>query len=194
MRVSHETIYLSVFQAKTRALTPRLHRKQRTGRPMRLPLIARQPSGHGRIRNMTSIHDRPPQIENRTDIGHGGDLVMGRRLSAVATLVERHSRRLRLVALPAGIKAPAVRAALVDDLNQVPFWLRRSLTWDRGREMAEHATFTQLTGCRVYFCDPSSTWQRGTNETRTGCCASTCPRPATSPHLIRRPRRDRRTD
>ena len=165
MRVSHETIYLSIFQAKTRALTPRLHRRLRTGRPMRLPLVARQSSGRGRIREMTSIHDRPPQVADRADGGHWeGDLVMGRRPSAVATLVERHSRYLRLVALPAGIKAPAVRAALVEDLNQVPFWLRRSLTWDRGREMADHQTFTKLTGCRVYFCDPRSPWQRGSNE------------------------------
>jgi IS30 family transposase len=71
---------------------------------------------------------------------------------------------VRLVALPAGIKATAVRDALVADLNRVPFWLRRSLTWDRGREMADHAALTALTGCRVYFCDLRSPWQRGTNE------------------------------
>ena len=132
---------------------------------MRLPLVARQASGRGRIRNMVSIRDRPPHIEDRSNGGHWeGDLVMGRRTSAIATLVERHSRYVRLVALPAGIKAPAVRAALVADLNQMPFWMRRSLTWDRGREMADHAALTALTGCRVYFCDPRSPWQRGTNE------------------------------
>ncbi len=89
---------------------------------------------------------------------------MGRRPSAVATLVERRTRYLRLVALPKGIKAVSVRKALVEDLNQVPFWQRRSLTWDRGREMADHARLSRDTGCRVYFCDPSSPWQRGTNE------------------------------
>lgn len=165
MRTSHETIYLSIFQARARALTPRLHRKLRTARPMRLLLIARQPQGRGRILDMTSIHDRPPHVEDRAYGGHWeGDLVMGRRPSAVATLVDRRSRYLRLVSLPAGIKAPAVGAALVQDLNQMPFWLRRSLTWDRGREMAEHVTLTKLTGCQVYFCDPRGPWQRGRNE------------------------------
>jgi IS30 family transposase len=165
MRVSHETIYLSIFQSRRRALTPRMHRRLRTGRPMRLPLVARQPAGRGRIRNMVSIRERPPHVEDRSVGGHWeGDLVMGRRPSAIATLVERHSRYVRLVALPAGIKATAVRDALVADLNRVPFWLRRSLTWDRGREMADHAALTALTGCRVYFCDLRSPWQRGTNE------------------------------
>ena len=89
---------------------------------------------------------------------------MGTRPSAVATLVERTTRFLRVVALPGGIKAPPVRAALVADLLQVDPGLRRSLTWDRGREMAEHAQLTTDTNCPVYFCDPRSPWQRGTNE------------------------------
>ena len=165
MRVSHETIYLSIFQPARKALTPRLHRHLRTGRLMRLPLVARQPSGRGRIKDMVPIQRRPPHIEERRVGGHWeGDLVMGRRPSAVATLVERRTRYLRLVALPKGTKAVPVRRALVEDLIQVPFWQRRSLTWDRGREMADHARLTRDTGCRVYFCDPSSPWQRGTNE------------------------------
>lgn len=90
--------------------------------------------------------------------------VMGRRPSAVATLVERSSRYLLLVALPDGIKAQAVQPALRDALNHVPAQLRRSLVWDRGREMATHADLTAETGCPVYFCDPKSPWQRGTNE------------------------------
>ncbi len=165
MRVSHETIYLSIFQPVRKALRPRLHRQLRTGRQMRLPLIARQPSGPGRIKDMVPIQRRPPHVADRRVGGHWeGDLVMGRRPSAVATLVERRTRYLRLVALPNGIKAVPVRKALVADLNQVPFWQRRSLTWDRGRELADHTRLTKETGCRVYFCDPSSPWQRGTNE------------------------------
>ena len=97
-------------------------------------------------------------------MGHWeGDLVMGRRPSAVATLAERSSRYLLLVALP-GITAHAVQPALRDALHQVPSQLRRSLAWDRGREMAAHAELTAQTGCPVYFCDPKSPWQRGTNE------------------------------
>jgi IS30 family transposase len=165
MRVSHETIYLSIFQPARRALPPRLHRQLRTGRLIRLPLVARQPSGRGRIKDMVPIQRRPPHVEDRAVGGHWeGDLVMGRRPSAVATLVQRRTRYLRLVALPNGVKAAPVRKALVADLNQVPFWQRRSLTWDRGREMADLARLTRETGCRVYFCDPRSPWQRGTNE------------------------------
>ena len=89
---------------------------------------------------------------------------MGRRPSAVATLVERVTRYVRLVALPDGIKAAPVAAALTADLTRVPPELRRTLTWDQGREMADHATLTASTGCPVYFCDPASPWQRGSNE------------------------------
>lgn len=135
------------------------------GGRLRLPLVARQPAGRGRIRDMVPIQQRPPHVEDRSVGGHWeGDLVVGRRPSAVATLVERRTRYLRLVALPHGIKVVPVREALVADLNQVPFWQRRSLTWDRGRELADHARLTEQTGCRVYFCDPRSPWQRGTNE------------------------------
>ncbi len=133
-------IYQSIFQPVRRALRPRLHRQLRTGRQIWLPLVARQPSGRGRIKDMVPIQRRPPHGEDRRVGGHWeGDLVMARRRpSAVATLVERRTRYLRLVALPKGIKAVSVRKALVEDLNQVPFWQRRSLTWDRGREMADH--------------------------------------------------------
>ncbi len=89
---------------------------------------------------------------------------MGRRPSAVATLLERTSRYVRLVALPDGIKAEPVKEALVADMADVPPQLRRTLTWDRGREMAQHSAFTTQTGCQVYFCDPKSPWQRGSNE------------------------------
>lgn len=165
LRVSHETIYLSIFQPIRKALRPGLHRHLRSGRTMRLPRIAKQPQGRGRIRNMTSIHDRPGEVKDRRTPGHWeGDLVMGRRPSAVATLVERTSRLVRLVALPDGIKAGPVRTALVTDLLTVEAGMLRTLTWDRGRELADHAGFTDLTGCPVYFCDPKSPWQRGANE------------------------------
>ena len=165
MRVSHETIYLSIYQPHRRAVKAKLHRQLRTGRLMRHPKSSAIPSARGRLKNMMLIADRPAEVDNRLVAGHWeGDLVMGTRPSAVATLVERTTRFLRVVAVPGGIKAPPVRAALVAYLLQVAPGLRRSLTWDRGREMAEHAQLTTDTGCPVYFCDPRSPWQRGTNE------------------------------
>lgn len=129
MRVSHETIYLSVFQPARKALRRGLHAHLRSGRTMRLPKVARQPSGRGQIRGMVLLADRPPEVENRLVPGDWeGDLVMGRRPSAVITLVERTSRTVRLVALPNGIKAGPVRAALAADLARVPTRLRRSGT------------------------------------------------------------------
>ena len=114
---------------------------------------------------MTSIHDRPTSVEDRREVGHGeGDLVMGRRPSAVATLVERSTRMVRVVALPHGYKADAVRDALVENLVHVPPHLRRSLTWDRGREMALHDQVAHALGMQVFFCDARSPWQRGSNE------------------------------
>ncbi len=165
LRVSHETIYLSLFVPAHSPLSPRLTHRLRTGRAMRYPKVARQASGRGRLRGMVPLHERPAEAEDRRTPGHWeGDLVMGRRPSAVATLVERSSRYLLLVALTDGITAQAVQPALRDALHQVPAPLRRSLAWDRGREMATHAELTAQTGCPVYFCDPRSPWQRGTNE------------------------------
>ncbi len=164
MRVSHETIYLSIYQPHRRAVKAKLYRQLRTGRLMRHPKSSAIPSARGRLKNMVLLADRPAEVEDRLVAGHWeGDLVMGTRPSAVATLVERTTRYLR-VALPGGIKAPPVRAALVADLLEVDPGLRRSLTWDRGREMAEHAQLTTDTNCPVFFCDPRSPWQRGTNE------------------------------
>ncbi|MFC4616412.1 IS30 family transposase [Cellulomonas algicola] len=165
MRVSHETIYRSVYVAARRELGERAARHLRTGRTMRRPRMVRRPDGRGRLKNMTSIHSRPPEVAARTVAGHWeGDLVMGRRPSAVATLVERQTRYLRLVRLPDGLKADAVRARLAAELEQIPRWMRLSLTWDRGREMAEHQELTARSGTPVYFCDARSPWQRGTNE------------------------------
>lgn len=141
MWISHETIYLALFDPRRRAINRQLSRQLRTGRLMRLPRKARQPSG--RIRDMLPIGERPAEADDRKTGGHWeGDLVMGTRPSAIATLVERTSRRVCLVALPDGIKAHQVRSHLSRAALRIEPHLRRTLTWDRGREMAEHARFT----------------------------------------------------
>ncbi len=164
MRISHEAIYLSLFVPDHCPLPRQLTQQLRTRRAMRYPKIARRPTGRGRLRNMRSWRERPAEAETRAVAGHWeGDLVMGRRPSAIATLVERTSRYTVLVALP-GLKGEDVHPALAGALREVPTHLRRSLTWDRGREMSQHARLSAETGCPVYFCDPRSPWQRGTNE------------------------------
>jgi IS30 family transposase len=164
-RVSHETIYRSIYVAGRRELGPRAASHLRSGRSVRRPRGKQKSHGRGRLRNMVSIHHRPAVVTERSEIGHWeGDLVMGQRPSAVATLVERYTRYVRIVPLPDGIKADAVRRALLHDLGRLPPALRRSLTWDRGREMAEHQELTAQLGLEVYFCDPRSPWQRGSNE------------------------------
>ncbi|MBO1283861.1 IS30 family transposase [Streptomyces sampsonii] len=166
MQISHEAIYLSLYdprrrQAIDRSLTQRL----RSGRPMRRPKLARRPTGRGIIRGMVSITARPAEVEDRKVPGHWeGDLVMGTRPSAVATLVERTSRYTTVVALPDGIKAEQVTPHLTRSLLGIPTQLRRTLTWDRGREIAEHQAITAETGMPIYLCKPRSPWQRGTNE------------------------------
>lgn len=153
MQISHEAI--------DRSLTQRL----RSARPMRRPKVARRPTGRGIIRGMVSITARPAAAEDRKVPGHWeGDLVMGTRPWAVATLVERTSRYTAIVALPDGIKAEQVTPHLTRSLLGIPPKLRRTLTWDRGREMAEHQAITVKTGMPVYLCKPRSPWQRGTNE------------------------------
>jgi IS30 family transposase len=164
MRISHEAIYLSLFVPHHAPLPRRLTQRLRTGRAMRYPKIARQPSGRGVLRDMVPLRQRPAEADDRSVPGHWeGDLVMGRRPSAIATLVERASRYTVLVALP-GVKADDVHPAVRDALTALPAHLRRSLTWDRGREMAHHARLTTETSGPVYFCDTRSPWQRGTNE------------------------------
>jgi len=163
--VSHETIYRSIYLASRRELGDRPSKHLRSGRSVRRPRKAGVADGRGRLRNMVSIHRRPAIMEDRVEVGHWeGDLVMGRRPSAVATLVERSTRFVRVVALPEGYKADAVRRALRDDLAQLHPSMRRSLTWDRGREMAEHQDLSVELGIEVFFCDRHSPWQRGTNE------------------------------
>lgn len=118
---------------------------------------------------MVMISDRPAEAADRAVPGHWeGDLLLGKRPTGIATLVERTSRYTQLVALPDGHQAEPVRAALAQSIASLPVQLRRSLTWDQGKEMAEHTRFTVDSGVQVYFCDPNSPWQRGTDENTNG--------------------------
>jgi IS30 family transposase len=167
MWVSHETIYQSLFVQGRGALRAELTRCLRTGRARRRPFNRVR---GGEIPDMVLISERPAEVEDRAVPGHWeGDLIIGKaNRSAIGTLVERQTRFLLLVALPNGRTAEAVRAALAERILTLPVELRRSLTWDRGSEMAEHFRFTVDTGVQVYFCDPHSPWQRGSNENTNG--------------------------
>jgi IS30 family transposase len=168
MRVSHETIYQSLFVQGRGALRAELARYLRTGRARRQP--AGRVSAAGRLKDMVLISARPPEVEDRAVPGHWeGDLILGRYArSAIGTLVERQTRFAVLVRLPHGRTAEAVKDALILAVEGLPEQLRRSLTWDQGKEMAAHGPFTIATGVQVYFCDPHSPWQRGTNENTNG--------------------------
>jgi transposase, IS30 family len=129
-------------------------------------------------------HQRPAEADGRTVPGPWeGDLVLGKRPSAVLTLVERTSRSVVLVALPAGWRANQVRPALTTAMDRLPEQLRRSLTWDHGKEMAEHARLTADTGVPVFFCDPRSPWQRASNENTNGLVRQYLPRTADRRHF-----------
>lgn len=165
MWVSHETIYCAVYLPASRNLPKSTYQRLRSGRTMRRPRLVKRSHGRGHLRDMVSIHHRPATVTDRLEPGHWeGDLVMGKRPSAVATLVERATRYLKIVPLPDGIKAKDVSIAVARALFNVPPGMCKSLTWDRGREMADHAFLSALIDAPVYFCDPRSPWQRGTNE------------------------------
>lgn len=168
MRVSHETIYQSLFVQGRGALGQELTRCLRSGRAQRRP-HGRVP-GSGQLRHMVLISDRPAEVEDRAVPGHWeGDLILGKKSqSAIGTLVERQTRFVMLVNLNAGRLAEDVKDALVKTIRALPDHLRRSLTWDRGKEMGEHVQFTLATGVQVYFCDPRSPWQRATSENTNG--------------------------
>jgi IS30 family transposase len=176
MRVSHETIYRALYVQGRGALRRELAACLRTGRARRRAQATVE--DRGRMAGMVLISERPAEIADRAVPGHWeGDLVIGRaQKSAIATLVERRTRYVLLAALPDGRTAPAVRDALVGAVTALPEHLRRSLTWDRGHEMAEHLRFTVDTGVAVYFCDPHSPWQRGTNENTNGLLRQYLPR------------------
>ena len=178
MRVSHETIYRTLFIQARGALRKELTTCLRTGRAQRRPRLRSEQSGVGRLRNMILISDRPPEVEDRAVPGHWeGDLIIGKGgHSAIGTLVERSSRYVVLLHLPHGRSAEDVRAALTRQVCKLPAELRRTLTWDQGNEMAEHIRFSTDTNMEVYFCDPHSPWQRGSNENTNGLLRQYFPR------------------
>ncbi len=170
MQISHETIYLSLFVQSRGALRRELCAHLRRGQRVRRPRKQRSKhQGQGRIAGRVMISERPAEAQDRAVPGHWeGDLLLGRKPSGIATLVERQTRYVQLIALPSGQSAEAVRDALAESIGSLPEQLRRSLTWDQGKEMAEHAKFTVDSGVQVYFCDPRSPWQRGSNENTNG--------------------------
>jgi IS30 family transposase len=165
MRISHETIYRSLFIQARGVLKKELMDYLRSKRHMRRSQHSRIfKDSRGRIADAISIRERPAEVEDRAVPGHWeGDLLSGGKNSYVVTLVERHSRFLMLIKV-SGKDTAVVVAALSKHVRRLPATLRRSLTWDRGLEMAEHKEFTVATDVQVYFCDPQSPWQRGTNE------------------------------
>ena len=179
LRVSHETIYRSLFIQARGALKQELVRHLRSKRRIRR---SRHSSVHGHSRGQIvdaiSIRERPAEVEDRAVPGHWeGDLLRGAGNSHVVTLVERRSRFCMLVKTP-GKDSSSVVAVLSQHVGQLPAELRRSLTWDRGLEMAQHKTFTMATDVQVYFCDPQSPWQRGSNENTNGLLRQYLPKNA----------------
>ena len=170
MYVSHETIYQSIFVQGRGALRHELHVSLRSGRAMRRnKKWVKSGHGMGKIRDMVMITERPAEAEDRAVPGHWeGDLIMGKGFTSVGTLVERKTRYLMLIRLPKGHGAEAFRDALTKRIVTLPAQLRRSITYDQGPEMSEHVRFSVDTGVDVYFCDPKSPWQRGTNENTNG--------------------------
>jgi IS30 family transposase len=177
LSVSHETFYMSLFVQSRGALRKELTRYLRTRRMVRRPHAGQVTTGQGQLRNAVNISARPAEVADRAVPGHWeGDLLLGGRNSAIATLVERTSRFTLLVRLPDGRGSGPVLSALAECIATLPGQLVRSLTWDQGKEMAEHAQFTIATGLQIYFCDPSSPWQRGTNENTNGLLRQYFPR------------------
>ena len=168
-QVSHETIYRSLFIQARGALKKELLQHLRRTRAMRRSRHHTQKTdNHGRITDTVSISERPATVEDRAVPGHWeGDLLCGSRNSQIATLVERHTRYVMLVKL-ASKETETVINALIKNARTLPQELYQSLTWDRGKEMAEHKRFTLATDIKVYFCDPQNPWQRGTNENTNG--------------------------
>jgi len=169
MWVSHETIYQSIYVQTRGALRRELAIHLRTGRALRKPR-RRADQRRGRIPNMVNISQRPAEVEDRAIPGHWeGDLMMGKSgRSAIGTLVERSTRFVMLLHLPNGHRPALVEQAVVDATQKLPDFIWKSLTWDQGQEMRNHLQIKVATGLQVYFCDPASPWQRGSNENTNG--------------------------
>jgi len=169
MRVSHETICQSLYVQGRGALRRELVKSLRTGRALRKPR-RKEGERRGKIAGMVNISERPAEAADRAVPGHWeGDLLAGAAgKSAIGTLVERTTRFTMLVPLPAGTDAAAVADALTPVIADLPGAVRRSLTWDQGREMRSHAQIAVAADCEIYFCDPHSPWQRGSNENTSG--------------------------
>src|ERR1700687_2424745 len=185
MRVSHETIYRSLFIQARGVLKKELIQHLRSKRRIRRSRHSRD-SGHhsGQIVDAISIRERPAEVEDRAVPGYWeGDLIGGTKNSHIATLVERHSRFTALVKVSSKDTATVV-AALSRHVRKLPASLWRSLTWDRGLEMAKHKSFTVATNVKVYFCDPHSPWQRGTNENTNRLLRQYLPKRADLPGLM----------
>ena len=186
MRISHEAIYQSLFVQGRGGLRRELSACLRTGRALRVPRVRTRRSGRGFVSPEVMISERPAEVADRAVPGHWeGDLIIGLEKSAIGTLVERTTRFTMLLHLPrleghgegprvpggpalAGHGAEAVRDAITASMSTLPAPLRRSLTWDQGSELAQHAQLRLATDMAVYFCDPHSPWQRGTNENTNG--------------------------
>jgi IS30 family transposase len=168
MQVSHETIYQSLFVQARGALRKDLARCLRSGRTRRRP--QGRPDARGKIADMVMISQRPAEVADRAVPGHWeGDLILGaHNRSAIVTLVERQTRYVLLAHIGADKTSPAVCAAIAEKIATLPQQLARSLTWDQGTEMAGHTAFSVNSGLPVYFCDPHSPWQRGSNENTNG--------------------------
>lgn len=169
MRISHETIYKALYVQGRGELRRELHAHLRTGRGLR-KARHRPVEARGRIPGMVNISARPAEVQDRAVPGHWeGDLIVGSKAaSAIGTLVERTTRFTLLLHLPDKHRAVDVRAAMEEQILTLPAHLAKSITWDQGVEMAQHAKFASDTGIDVFFCDPHSPWQRGTNENTNG--------------------------
>jgi IS30 family transposase len=170
MRVSHETIYQSIYVQGKGSLRRELHTCLRTGRAVRKPQ-RRADQRRGRIPDMVNISRRPPEVADRAVPGHWeGDLILGSTASAsaIGAVVERTTRFVLLLHLPDDHGAAAVQEAIVARMAALPSILRKTLTWDQGKKMANHVAIAAATELDIYFCDPHSPWQRGTNENTNG--------------------------
>jgi len=168
-QVSHETIYRSLFVQARGVLKKELMSHLRSKRAMRRPGAKKwQGDARGQIKDMVSIRERPASVEDRAVPGHWeGDLLTGSNNSHIATLVERHTRYLMLVKV-ADRNTKTVISSLIEQSKKLPRELKKSLTWDRGKELTDHRRFSLATDIDIYFCDPRSPWQRGSNENTNG--------------------------